>query len=208
MKPAARDIVRKMESAGLSGRDTGLPAAGPGARLSPGEFSHLLQGARTTLWYIAAGVLGDRADAEDVVQESALTALSKLGEFDPGTHFAAWMGQIGRNVARNHLHKRQRRRTTPTPTADLDRAGPAASEPPPVLTAKGDLAPGQDVFDDRLSAALRRLEETARVCLLLRTLADKPYREIAAILGIPEGTAMSHVHRSRAALRAELGDAR
>jgi RNA polymerase sigma-70 factor (ECF subfamily) len=208
MKPAARDIGRKMESAGLSGRDTGLPGAGPGARLSPAEFSRLLERARTTLWYIATGVLGDRADAEDVVQESAVTALSKLDEFDAGTHFAAWMGQIVRNVARNHLHKRKRRRTTPMPTADLDRAGPAPVEPGPVLTARGDLAPGQDAFDDRLSAALRRLEETARVCLLLRTLADKPYREIAAILGIPEGTAMSHVHRSRAALRAELGGER
>ena len=208
MKPAAGDMKGRMESTGLPGRDSALPAARPGARLSPGEFSQRLEGARTTLWYIAAGVLGDRSDAEDVVQESAVTALSKLGEFDAGTHFAAWMGQIVRNVARNHLHKRQRRRTTPTPTSDLDRAGPAVREPAPVLTARGDLAPGQEVFDDRLSAALRRLEETARVCLLLRTLADKPYREIASILGIPEGTAMSHVHRSRATLRAELGGER
>ncbi|MCC6660112.1 MAG: RNA polymerase sigma factor [Phycisphaerales bacterium] len=204
MKPPARDISMRMDSAGSPGHGAAPPAAGPGARLSPGEFSQRLEAVRTSLWYIAAGVLGDRSEAEDAVQESAVTALSKLTEFDPATHFAAWMGQIVRNVARNYLHKRQRRRTTPAAAAGLDTPAPAAT-PDAVLTARGDLAPGQDAFDDQVSAALHRLEETARICLLLRTLADKPYREIASILGIPEGTAMSHVHRSRAALRQELG---
>ena len=62
----------------------------------------------------------------------------------------------------------------------------------------------QSEFDDRLLRALSMLEETARTCLLLRTLSDMPYREISQILEIPEGTAMSHVHRSRQVLRAAL----
>ena len=48
---------------------------------------------------------------------------------------------------------------------------------------------------------MKRLEETARTCLLLRTLRDMPYREISLLLDIPEGTAMSHVHRARQAMR-------
>lgn len=193
-----------MTSAGTSGRGSGESATGPGARLSPAEFAQRLEAARGTLWYIAAGVMGERSDAEDVVQEAAMTGLGKLGEFDPATHFAAWMGQIVRNVARNHLHKKQRRRTTPAPSSDLDRAAPGPAPVGAVLTARGDLAPGQEVFDDRLSEALDKLDEMPRICLLLRTLADRPYREISTIMGIPEGTAMSHVHRSRAMLRRVL----
>jgi len=57
------------------------------------------------------------------------------------------------------------------------------------------------MFDDRVRAALETLPETARQCLLMRTLFDAPYSEIAARLDIPEGTAMSHVHRARRTLR-------
>ena len=51
---------------------------------------------------------------------------------------------------------------------------------------------------------LNALEETPRICLLLRTLRNMPYKEIALALGIPEGTAMSHVHRARAAMRKSI----
>jgi RNA polymerase sigma-70 factor (ECF subfamily) len=67
----------------------------------------------------------------------------------------------------------------------------------------------QTEFDDRLVGALGNLDETARICLLLRTLESMSYRDISRVLAIPEGTAMSHVHRSRRTLRealAERGD--
>jgi len=57
---------------------------------------------------------------------------------------------------------------------------------------------------DRVLEALVSLEETARACLLLRTVLDKSYREISLALDIPEGTAMSHVHRARKAMRRML----
>lgn len=176
------------------------------ARLSPDEFAVRLEAARSTLWYVAAAVLGERSEAEDAVQEAAMTALQKLDDFDPGTNFPAWMSQIVRNVARNYLHKRARRRTAPTDTRDLDesRTADAPGEQVP-LTARGDLASGQEAFDDALTRALAELEETPRICLLLRTLGGLSYHEVSRILDIPEGTAMSHVHRSRTALRAILG---
>ena len=52
--------------------------------------------------------------------------------------------------------------------------------------------------------ALGRLEETARACLLLRVVLDLPYQEISRSLGIPQGTAMSHVHRARRAMASLL----
>lgn len=170
-----------------------MPARGPS--LAPDEFSARFQAAARTLWLIAAGVLGDRNDAEDVLQEAAMIGLRKRSEFDPSTSFAAWMGGIVRNVARNYARKRVRRHTSPADPATLDRS-PAADQ-------SGAAGGG---FDDRILRALGMLEETARMCLLLRTVSDMQYKEIAAVLGIPEGTAMSHVHRSRHAMREALTD--
>jgi RNA polymerase sigma-70 factor (ECF subfamily) len=213
MKDEPRDIHPVM---GLRSEPKAAPAAGGeaarGARLGPQEFSARLQQSSRTLWLIAAGVLGGRSDADDVLQEAAMIGLQKLGEFDPGTNFSAWMGGIVRNVARNTARKRVRRHTSPTDPVSIDQHRHAASSPAqaPGFDRRGRLQADQSAFDDRVLSALGTLDETARACLLLRTLQDLPYREIAAVLGIPEGTAMSHVHRARTALRKQLskeGDA-
>ena len=52
--------------------------------------------------------------------------------------------------------------------------------------------------------ALRAVGEMSRACMLLRAVHQLSYREISELLGIPEGTAMSHVHRTREALRDRL----
>ena len=176
------------------------------ANLAPAEFSTRFQEAHRTIWLIAAGGLGDRSEAEDVLQEAAMIGLRKVNEFDPATSFAAWMGGIVRNVARNHARKRSRRQTAPADPSVLDqsRAGHASIAATPDFDRKGELKPDQSAFDDRIMVALAALDETPRTCLLLRTLNELPYREIAQILQIPEGTAMSHVHRSRQAMRASL----
>lgn len=176
--------------------------------LTPGEFSARFAAASRTLWLIAAAVLGRRDGADDVVQESAVIGLQKVNEFLPQTNFAAWMGGIVRNVARNQARKSIRRQTGAADPATLDQSRQAVAEPPkpPAFDRDGRLSVDQKVFDDRLMAALNELEEVPRVCLLLRTLHDQPYREIAGVLGIPEGTAMSHVHRARATLRRLLSE--
>jgi RNA polymerase sigma-70 factor (ECF subfamily) len=158
------------------------------------------------LWLIAAAVLGQRSDADDVLQEAAMIGLRKIGEFDPATNFAAWMGGIVRNVARNHARKRVRRQTTPSDPQSIDQSRVARpdGEQGPEFDRRGRITPEQAAFDDRVMHALDGLEDTARACLLLRTLRNLPYREISALLGIPEGTAMSHVHRARQFLRQRL----
>ena len=76
---------------------------------------------------------------------------------------------------------------------------------PRSLTTKGGLIlASKSEFDDRVLAALGKLGDTERACMLLRSLLDMPYREISRVLDVPEGTAMSHVHRARRALREEL----
>lgn len=171
------------------------------------DFEALYQENYGVLWCVAAAILGRRSDADDCVQEAAMTAWSQRDRFEPGTNFGAWMSQIVRFTALNMRRRRHRR--------DATWIGPGAEggvEPPTSerreqdrpVTGAGQLAPGQDSFDDEIFRALSGLEETARICLLLRVVLELPYRAIALQLGIPEGTAMSHVHRSRKAVREAL----
>lgn len=178
-------------------------------RLTADEFAGRLRESFRLFWLIALSITRDSAAAEDVVQDAALTALGKLHEFDPGTNFAAWMGQTVRFVAYNHSRKEIRRRSSahqPGEQGDWP-ARPVDDGMPSEVIAfakQGKLPPDQRMFDDAVVVALNSVSDVARACLLLRTLADMEYAEIAQMLAIPEGTAMSHVHRTRIALRNRL----
>ncbi|MBX3359731.1 MAG: RNA polymerase sigma factor [Phycisphaeraceae bacterium] len=169
-------------------------------------FATEYQNAHRALWCIAAGVLGDRSGAADVVQDAAVTGLRKLHEFQPGTSFLAWMARIVRFTAINQRRKHQRHRTGGVDPSALDATpghGPGVAFAP-VVNSRGEIVAAETVFDDRMLGALHELTEQARACLLLRVVLEMPYRDIAVALDIPEGTAMSHVHRARRQMRASL----
>lgn len=172
--------------------DNGSPPGQPRGVLSRAEFAAGFDRCWRTLWCVAAGVLGDRTQAEDVVQEAALIAMHKLEEFDPGTNLTAWMARIVRNVALNHARRRKLERTWAAAARQTAAATPTRPDPAGAID------------DEQVLTALGALSETARTCLLMRTVLDLSYKEIAAALEIPAGTAMSHVHRARAALRDAL----
>lgn len=153
------------------------------------------------LLVIAWAIIGDRHWAEDVVQEAAVVAWRKYDQFDPNTDFNAWTSQITRNIARRRRDHERRRQG-----ADLDQvdftlaaksdegaAGPSASDPLFGLE-----------LDDTMTSALGQLNEVARSCFMLRSVLDYSYKEIADVLEIPAGTAMSHVHRARQQLASAL----
>jgi RNA polymerase sigma-70 factor (ECF subfamily) len=179
---------------------------GPGG-LAGDEFARRFQESSRVLWTIAAGVLGEPGRAEDVLQEACVIALHKLEQFEPGTSFVAWMGTIVRNVARNEARKGVRRATRPMApdelAAELPTNGPDPGAPA-VVDGLGELVTGHEAFDDDLARALGELRPIQRAALLLRTLRGLDYAEISRVLDIPEGTAMSHVHRARQALRRRL----
>jgi RNA polymerase sigma-70 factor (ECF subfamily) len=165
------------------------------SQLSPDGFASRFTACSRTLWCIAAAIVGGPEGAEDVLQEAALIALRKIEQFDPDTTFSVWMAQIVRYVALNHARSRNRNRIRAVDPVQLDDRAAAA-----------DPETGED-FDDDMLAALRQLDTDARACLLLRVVMDMPYREIAQALQIPQGTAMSHVHRARRSLGERLKSA-
>jgi len=175
----------------------------PSDTLDRSRFAELYTEAYPRLFLVGYGMLGDRGLAEDTVQDAVALALGKLETFTPGTYFTAWLSQFIRHVA---LNQRRRRRRRFTLSLDHEEASPPATSAAPVSTGRL-LEDDCGHFDDRVSAALLTLKPVARACLLLRTVAEMDYVEIAQTLDLPQGTAMSHVYRARKALRKQLASA-
>ena len=162
---------------------------------------------RSRLWTLAAGLVGCPHDGEDLVQEAVCVALRRLGDFQAGSSAHAWLAQIVRMLAQNWNAKRRRRKTTAEDPVAMQRVQAEAS--PPTEPSRAEAVSGgyddlRESFDARLAEALDQLSPVARACLLLRTVHDSNYDEISELVGVPLGTAMSHVHRARKALRKSL----
>ncbi len=167
------------------------------------EFAEQFQAIHGGLWLVAAGCSGDRTAADDIVQEAAVIAFQKRAEFRRGTNFAAWLTQIVRHCAANYRRKTVSRRTFATDPGDLDQV-PATSAVDGAIDTLDDLSLDRLDLGDEWLHALRQLPEVACCCLLLRVIGGASYGGISQQLQIPEGTAMSHVHRSKKLLREHL----
>ncbi len=158
---------------------------------------------------IAAGIVLDRSDAEDVVQQAIQIALGKPDlRFETQSQFMAWLAGVVKNCALNHRRKTIRRKTSavdPRILGDVQTAG-TEEQSLPFDPKSGTLNEDQNAFDDQLKNALESLAPDARTCLLLRTIQRLSYQEIEDLTLIPASSAMSHVHRSRMKLREILAN--
>ncbi|MEM8782496.1 MAG: sigma-70 family RNA polymerase sigma factor [Planctomycetota bacterium] len=174
------------------------------AALETQGFADHFRAAYPVMLSVAQGMVGNRADAEDVVQDATVIGFRKWSEYEEGTSFAAWMAAIVRNVALNARRKRRRRDALPFEEAANEGAITQPSLPADERT--GQIRPDQQAFDDRVQKALMQLTPVARACLLLRTVHDFDYDTIGETLEIPKNTALSHVHRARQTMRTYLAE--
>ena len=148
---------------------------------------------------------GDRADAEDVVQEACLRAFRGISGFT-GLNARAWLLTIVRHAAYTWLGKN--RSASLLMVDDLEaveqqqtRAGavlePAPETPEATLIAKADAA--------FLETAIAELPLPFRETLVLRDVQGLDYREIAEVTKVPIGTVMSRLARARQRLIARIG---
>ena len=140
----------------------------------------------------ARALLGDRAAADDLVQDTLERAWTRMARWQPGSDLRSWLLAIMHNLRIDQL----RRPAIPATSLDED----------------GIEFPERATQTDRievteLEAALARLPEEQRAVLLLVALEDMSYAQIAATLSIPPGTVMSRLARGRENLRRIL-DAR
>lgn len=178
------------------------------------QFERLALEQMDTLYRVAARLTRDADRAGDLVQETYLRAFRSSDAFELQEHgIRPWLLRIMRNL---HLSKidRDRRQPVALDGETLDAMNAAATSPGDA-GATGDLeslgpAPipplDWDSLDERLKAALERLQEEYQTVLLLWAVEELSYKEIADVLDIPIGTVMSRLHRARQKLSAQLHD--
>jgi len=136
----------------------------------------------------ARALAGDRASADDLVQDTLERAWAKLHLYRRGTDLRAWLFTVMHNVHVNRVRATR-------PTDPLEDEMPELAQRP----TQGDALMVRD-----LDRAIARLPEEQRAVLLLVTLEDMSYDGVARTLGIPIGTVMSRLSRAREKMRAML----
>jgi RNA polymerase sigma-70 factor (ECF subfamily) len=134
----------------------------------------------------ARALVGDRAAADDLVQDTLERAWSKLHLYRHGTDLRAWLFTVMHNVHVNRV-----RATRPTDPLDDEM---------PELAQRATQGDGLLVRD--LERGIAALPVAQREVLLLVALEDLSYDETARVLAIPIGTVMSRLARAREKLRA------
>ena len=155
---------------------------------------------------LARWLTGDRADAEDVVQEACLRAFRGIGGF-AGVNSRAWLLTIVRHAAYTWLGKN--RPSALVMVDDLEAveqkqssAGAAFEQAP--QTPEAELIAKADAR--RLEAAIAELPVPFRETLVLRDVQGLDYREIAEVTKVPIGTVMSRLARARRRLMQRIAE--
>jgi RNA polymerase sigma-70 factor (ECF subfamily) len=156
-------------------------------------FQRLVERHNERVYRAALAVVTDHADALDVTQETWIKAWRGLGAFRGEASLGTWLLRLAHNAAADHLRRRRVRR--------------AAAER---LVSATTFVASLDAVEDREEwhRALGGLSDAQRRLVRLRHEHDLRVDEIAALLGVPEGTVKSRLHAAVSALRAWLGDGR
>jgi len=150
---------------------------------------------------LARWIAGNRADAEDIVQDACLRAFRSINTCSDGSA-RAWVLTIVRNTAYTWLRKNRPKALVlvedleAVEHAQAISGNPDGETPETMLIAEADAA--------RLESALAMLPTPFRETLILRDLQGLDYREIATVTGVPIGTVMSRLARGRSRLMAEI----
>lgn len=159
-------------------------------------FNQLVLKYRNRVMSIAARMLRDRVEAEDLAQDVFVKVFSSVQDFRGEALFSTWLYRITANSCLNHRKRR----------SDLQLAGDAngretiisdgASNPHSLLERKE--------LKVALEKAIRALPEERRIVLILRDIEGLSYEEIADSLGLELGTVRSRLHRARLELQGNV----
>jgi RNA polymerase sigma-70 factor, ECF subfamily len=151
------------------------------------RFNELVRAYEGRLMGSLVAVLGSRQDAEDVAQETFVTAFRKLADFQRRCSFFSWLHKIGFHLAID-LKRKEKKHSQAIHTDDF--FGHASQENPIEAVEV-------DEMKKSVYRALQMLDPERRMILTLRDLQEMSYEEISECLSIPIGTVRSRLHRAR-----------
>ena len=170
----------------------------PVSRAADAAFEQYVLPEVEVMLRVARSLTRNRADAEDLVQDTLIRAYKAIERFD-GRHPRAWLLTILRNT---HINRNRRRRPEllRDPDTQLDRL---AQSPEQDEAARPDRFVDLE-FDADVEDALASLSEPFAEIIELVDIDGLAYAEAAEVLGIPVGTVMSRLHRARKKIREQL----
>jgi RNA polymerase sigma-70 factor (ECF subfamily) len=159
---------------------------------SAARFERLYHEHADRVFGLCLRMSGDRARAAELAQDVFVRAWEKLDRLRPGSDAGAWLWRLAMNVVLNARRADRRRLARVAPAEDL-----TALERPELQTP---LPVRRLTFD----AAVARLPDRAREVYVLHDVEGYGHEEVAAMLGIAEGTSRAHLHRARSLMREAL----
>lgn len=160
-----------------------------------GAFEELVTIYQHRVFGVALRMLGSRAEAEEVAQETFLRAYRALGEFRGEARLATWLYAIASRLCLNRLASGPRRH---------ERSDEAALLQWPAESPDAAAALERTELQAALHEAVAALPEERRIVVILRDLEGLAYEEIAEVLGLPLNTVRTRLHRARLDLQAKL----
>jgi len=161
-----------------------------------GAFEELYRVHARRIFSLAVRMLGNTADAEDLLQEIFLSAHRKLDSFRGESALGTWLYRLATNQILDYVRSRAAR--TGQLTDGLDDAAVIAD-------AFGHRLGDRAIDRIDLERALAQLPDGCRAAFVLHDVQGLEHSEVADVLGIAEGTSKSQVHKARLRLRALLG---
>jgi RNA polymerase sigma-70 factor, ECF subfamily len=159
------------------------------------------------IYSLAMRIVGQRQDAEEVVQQTFLSVIEHLADFREESQFSTWLMRIAMNHALGLLRKRRRQRTVPLGEAESDENG-YDTIPRPEFIAQWRETPEQIASRHEsqrlLDEALNELGEKYRLVFILRDIQGLSTHETAKELAISEANVKVRLLRARLMLRERL----
>lgn len=159
-------------------------------------FELIFRRYRLPLFAFFSRLMGNHADAEEVLQDFCLHLQRVIRSYDPTRRFSIWLYTVAANLGRDHVRHLKRRAQARGIMAE---AGQEERSAPTVLDTlvKREL-------EREVREAVMRLEEDHRLVLVLRHYQGLTYGEIAEALDCPIGTVKSRIHYAVNTLKEEL----
>lgn len=172
---------------------------------SPQALAALFEAYADRIYRLALSLLRDPSAAEDIVQETFVSAMTHLDRFEGRSSLGTWLYRVGYNASLDWL---RRRRNEPLPP---DEPGDESETVPlPRSLVEWTLTPESKQAEGEMAAELDRaigeLSESLRLVFLLRDVDELSTQETAEALGLTEGAVKVRLHRARLALREKLSD--
>ena len=165
-------------------------------------FEALVVAYQKQVYNLALRTVGNEEDAADMTQEVFLRAYRALGTFRGESKFSVWLYRLTTNVCIDFLRAARRHLVVPISGLDADGEEYTLDAPDPAKLPEEELLAREE--REELRAAMALLAPEQRLILSLRVENDLSYTDIAAVLGVREGTVKSRLARARDQLRKKL----